>query len=305
MATTGISFSIASYYRAIPANIRGMTLVMIAAISVNVMVVAIREIKDDVHIYEIGFIRHVFSFLLFSPIFLRSGTAIFVTRRFGMLMLRAVLNVIAMFIYFIGVTLIPMSEVTALGFTTPLFVAVLAVFFLNERMTTTRLAGLLIGLAGALIILRPGVQTIAWGSVCILLSSSTWAFALIVIKKLTRTESTLTIAMYAALLQMPFSFIPALFVWTWPDAYSLFMIFLIAICGSTAHLTVAQAFRDADATVVMPVDFTKIIWASVAGYLFFAEVPDVLTLVGGVIVFTGVIYIAFRERSAKPAGGAH
>lgn len=300
---SGQTMAIAAYYRAIPPNIRGMALIVIAAISVNVMVVVIRQIKDDVHIFEIGFIRHVFSFLLFAPVFMRSGTAIFVTRRLGMLTLRAVLNVIAMFVYFIGVILIPMSEVTALGFTAPLFVAVLAVFFLDERMTAARLIGLGLGLAGALIILRPGLQTIAWGSMCILISSSTWAFALIVIKKLTRTESTLTITMYASLLQMPFSLIPALFVWTWPSAYVLFMIFLIAICGSIAHITVAQAFKDADATVVMPVDFTKIIWASVAGYLFFAEIPDIWTLIGGVIVFAGVLFIALRERNGKTAVG--
>lgn len=295
--------AIAAYYRAIPPNIRGMALMVVAAIAVNVMVVAIRQIKDDVHIFEIGFVRHVFSFLFFLPIFMRSGTAIFVTRRLGMLTLRAVLNVIAMFVYFIGVTLIPMSEVTALGFTTPLFVAVLAVLFLGEKMGPVRLIGLALGFGGALLILRPGVENIAWGSVCILVSSSTWAFALIVIKKLTRTESTLTIAMYASLLQLPLSFIPALFVWTWPDFYQLSMIFLIAICGSTTHLAVAQAFREADTTVVMPVDFTKIIWASLAGYLFFAEIPDILTLIGGAVVFTGVLYIALRERNGKAKVG--
>lgn len=301
---TGLSTSLAAYYAAVPATIRGMTLMLIAALSVNVMVVVLRQIAGEIHVFEIGFIRHVFGFLFFAPIFLRSGTAIFITRRMGLLTLRAVLNVAAMLIYYVGVLLIPLAKVTALGFTTPLFVTVLAVIFLGERMGAARWIGLGLGLAGALIILRPGLQTIAWGSAYILISSSIWACALIVIKVLTRTESAVTITMYASLLQMPFSLIPALFVWTLPSLYHLFMIFLIAVCGTVAHITVAQAFREADATVVMPVDFTKLIWATLAGYLFFAEIPDILTLIGGVIVFAGVIYIALRERNGRRRGRA-
>lgn len=288
---------IAAAYAAIPPNVRGMALMLIAAFSVNAMNVALRDIADEIDVFVIGFFRHVFGFLFFVPVFLQSGSGIFVTRRLGMLTLRAVLNVAAMLIYYVAVMLIPLAEIMALGFTTPLFVTVLAVLLLGERMNRWRWIGLGLGLVGALIILRPGLQSIAPGSLLIILSSSLWACALITIKLLTRTESPLTITMYGSLLQIPFSLALAVFVWSWPDAYQLVMILLIAVFGTLAHLCVAQAFHEADATVVMPVDFTKLVFAGIIGYLFFAEVPDIWTLTGGVVVFSGVIYIALRERA--------
>lgn len=301
----GRASTLVTYYEAVPAVVRGMILMMIAALSVNLMNIALRYIANEIHVFEIGFIRHIFGFLFFVPVFMRSGTHIFITRRLGLLTLRAILNVAAMLIYYVAVMLIPLSEVMALGFTTPLFVTVLAVLILGERMNQWRWIGLGLGLTGALVILRPWGQDIPTGSLLILLSSSMWACALITIKILTRTESTLTITMYASLLQIPLSLVMAvigsevfdLFEWTWPTLYHLFMIFLIAVCGTLSHVCVAQAFKDADATVVMPVDFTKLVFAGIIGYLLFAEIPDIWTLVGGLIVFCGVIYIALRERN--------
>lgn len=297
----GLTSSLSAYYRTVPAPVRGMALMMLAALSVNLMNIVLRYVATEIHVFEIGFIRHIFGFLFFVPVFMRSGSNIFITRRLGLLSLRAVLNVAAMLIYYVAVMTIPLSEIMALGFTTPLFVTVLAVLILGERMNRSRWIGLGLGLAGALVILRPWAKDIPTGSLLIILSSSTWACALIIIKVLTRTESTLTITMYASLLQIPFSFVMALYEWTWPTPYQLFMIFLIAVTGTLAHLCVAQAFREADATVVMPVDFTKLVFAGIIGYLVFAEIPDIWTLAGGVIVFSGVTYIALRERN----GGRH
>lgn len=300
----GLSRALVAYYQAVPAALRGMVLVFLAAFSVNAMNVVLREAATEVNIFEIGFIRHVFAFLFFVPIFMRSGTSIFVTRRLGLLTVRAMLNVAAMLLYYFAVMMIPLAEVMALGFTTPLFVTVLAVIFLGEKMASWRWIGLGLGLAGALIILRPGLDVIQTGSLLIICSSSIWAFALITIKMLTRTESTMTITMYASLLQIPFSLVPALFFWTWPTAYQLWLIALIAVFGTLSHLCIAQAFREADATVVMPVDFTKLIWAGLIGYFIFAEVPEIWTLLGGAVVFAGVFYIGYRERNNGRAKAA-
>ena len=129
-------------------------------------------------------------------------------------------------------------------------------------------------MAGALVILRPGFEVVSFGMLVVLFSNLAWAGALHVIKMLARTETAVTTSMYAALLMVPMTLAPALFVWEWPNPDQLLWLVVIGICGSFAQLCLAQAFRDADATLVLPMDFTKLIWASLIGFFFFAEVPD-------------------------------
>lgn len=295
-------FSPARLFNAIPTNLRGMLLILVAALSVAGMNVTVRFMAGEIHVFEIAFFRNVFGFMIFLPIYMRAEDNALATHRIGLLGLRALLNTVAMLAYFMALTLIPLAEITALSFTSPLFASLLAVFILREAMGRHRLISLVVGLAGALIILQPGVQEVGLGSLLVLLSSVVWACALIVIKVLSRTESSLTIAMYAALLQVPLAFPAALFVWQWPTFEQLLFMALVGAFGSVAQIALAQAFVDADATLVLPVDFTKLIWASIAGFLFFAEIPAIWTWVGGAIIFAGVIYSAYHERDRRKAG---
>jgi len=258
--------------------------------------VTIRQVAADIHIFEIALFRNVFAALIFLPVLFRTEANPFRTRKFGLLTFRAILNTVAMLTFFYALTLIPLTDVTALTFTTPLFASLLAIVFLNEPMSGRRRTGLVIGLLGALIILRPGVQDIGLGSVLVLVSSATWACALMCIKVLTRTESAVTIALYAALMQVPFAFVASLFFWVWPSWAELGLLAIIGGLGGFAQLCLSQAFRDADTTLVLPIDFTKLIWAGLAGFLLFREIPDIWTIVGAVVVFGAVFYMALQER---------
>ena len=137
------------------------------------------------------------------------------------------------------------------------------------------------------------------GAMLVLFSSAVWALALLVIKILSREDSAVTIAFYAAILLTPFSLIPAVFVWTWPSPEQWFWLACIGTVGASMHLTIAQAFKLADATAVLPIDFTKLIWAALVGYVFFAEIPEMWTWLGAIVIFSSSIYIAYRENRAK------
>lgn len=289
----------AAAYRAVPPSVRGIVMMLIASVSVVVMNVFIRLISDQVHILEIAFFRTVFGFLVLVPWLLGPGIRAFHTQKFGLHAVRAVLNVAAMYFYFFGLLLIPLAKVNALAFTSPLFASALAVLVLREQVTRARVIGLALGFAGALLVLRPGVVEVNSGALLILASCSVWACALMVIKVLARTESSLTIALYAALLQIPLSAVPAFLVWEWPTLYQFGILALIGALGGIAHLTLAQAFREADVTVVLPADFTKLIWASLAGFLVFAEVPDLWTWVGALVICGAVFYLA--AKGGRPA----
>ena len=273
-----------------------MLLMFAATVSVVGMNVSIREIADTIHVFEIAFFRNVFAVLIFLPVLFKTEANPFRTRKLGLLTLRAVLNTVAMIAFFYALTLIPLTEVTALSFTTPLFATLLAIIILRETLSEGRWVGIVIGLLGALVILRPGFQTIGLGSMLVLLSSGVWACALMCIKVLTRTESALTIALYAALMQVPVVFVASLFVWVWPSGWELVQLAIIGGLGGFAQICLSQAFRDADTTLVLPVDFTKLIWAGLAGFLLFGEIPDIWTVIGAVVVFGAVFHMALLDR---------
>jgi drug/metabolite transporter (DMT)-like permease len=283
----------------LPPNLRGMGMMLIATFLNAVMVALVRYVSADLHVFEIAFFRNAGAAVFLAPILMRSGWEPLRTRQLRMHTLRAALNTVSMFLFFYGLTLIPLAQVTALSFATPLFATLCAVVLLRETMHRGRWTGLALGFIGALIILRPGVQPVSEGALAILVAVSVWGGALVVIKMLARTESSVTIVLYASLLQIPLSLAAASLVWVWPSPGQLALLFAIGAIGSLSQMALAQSFREADATVVLPVDFTKLIWASLIGYLAFAEIPDIWIWVGGIVVFSGVLYIAFYERGGR------
>ena len=292
---------LATAYAYIPPPLRGVLLMMVSALGVVAMNVSIRQIADDIHPFVIAFFRHLIGICLLIPIFVRPGSNPFRTANFPLQGLRAILNVVAMLAYFLALTMEPLAKVVALTFTAPLIGTVGAILLLREKVTPSRYFALSIGFAGALIILRPWAVEISTGSLLLILSSAMWGMALVVIKVLSRTDSPATIALYASLLQLPVCLIAALFFWQWPTFEQLLVMGLIAIFGATTQLALAQAFREADATVVLPVDFTKLVFAGLAGWLFFEELPVIWIWIGGTVVFVGVFLNAWFEKKAREA----
>ena len=284
----------------IPANLRGMTAMLGSAMTISGMNGVVHHLAGTIHVFEIAFFRQLFGLIFMSLLFLRGGLYPLYTRRIWMHVLRASLNIIALLTYFVALSLEPLAKVVGLTFTAPMFATLGAVVFLGERLNRQRLVALGISVVGALIILRPGVEVVSFGMMMVIVSNTAWGAALVVIKVLARTESAVTISMYAALLMVPASLPFALYAWQWPTLEILSWMIIIGIGGSFAQLCLSQAFREADATMVLPVDFTKLIFASSIGYFFFAEIPGIWTIIGAVVIFSGVFYNAYYERAAAP-----
>ena len=283
----------------IPGTQLGILLMVASTVGFAAMHAAVRHVSADLHPFEIAFFRNFFGLAAIAPWFLRLGLRPLRTRRFGLHLTRALINVAAMMMFFTAVALTPMAQLQALGFTAPLFATVLAMIILGERVRLRRWSALIIGFFGAMVIIRPGIADVALGSILVLASSATWAFALIAIKILTRTDSSITITAYMVLLMTPLSLIPASFFWHWPDAGQWVWLFAIGVVGTLSQMAMAQTFRFADATAVLPFDFSKLIWGTLIGYFVFGEVPDIWTWIGGIIIFAGATYIAYREIQLK------
>lgn len=262
----------------------------------------VRYLSDQLHPFEIAFFRNLFGILVVIPWFLKFGLAPLRTQRLNLHLLRAGLNIFAMLAFFLALSLTPLARVQALSFTAPLFATLIAIIALGETVGPRRWAALIIGFSGAMVVIRPGLQALDAGSLLVLGSAAVWAVTMVIIKNLARTESSVTITVYMLLFMTPLSLPAALLYWQWPSAEQLIWLVLVALFGTLGQMAMAQAFRLADATAVMPLDFLKLIWGALLGYWFFNEIPGLWTWLGGALIFTGATYIVFREKQLSAAG---
>jgi drug/metabolite transporter (DMT)-like permease len=295
-----------TFLASIPATAQGIALMIISTICFTSMQSAIRIVAEDttnpLHPLEIVFLRNVFGVIAIAPVFVRSGLRVFRTRRLKLHFARALVQSGGMICFFTGLTLIPFAEVTALSFSAPLFATVLAVLVMGERVRLRRISALLIGFAGVLVVIQPGSGALSAGALLILGSSFIWAVAMTIIKSLSRTESSVTTTLYAGVFMALITFAPAYFVWIAPSPTQLAWLLLIGTAGTVGHVAFAQAFKLAEMSAMLPLDFLRLMWASAFGYLLFAEVPTLASWIGGLIIFASASYIAFREaRLARQA----
>jgi drug/metabolite transporter (DMT)-like permease len=284
--------------------LRGIALMFVSTFFFAAMHGSIRYMSATIHPFEIALFRNVFALAVVLPWFYRYGIAPLRTQRFGLHALRAVFNIMAMLSFFYALSIAPLSEVTALGFTAPIFAPVLAALVLGEVVRARRWTAIGIGFLGTLIILRPGFEAIGLGQMLVLFSSMIWACALLVIKTLGRTDSSATIIAYMALLMIPLSLVPALFVWRWPDPVEWAWLIAIGVLGGIGQFCMTEALRQADTAVVMPFDFFKLVWVTAIAWLAFGESLDLYTWIGGAVIFASALYLAYRERAAPATPSA-
>ncbi len=282
-------------------NARGMLFMLLATLSLTGMHALVRFLSAEMHAFEITFFRNLFALLIMAPLMLRAGVEELKSRQPRLQLVRSCFGILAMALWFYGLSVVPIAEATALSFTAAIFGSVAASLFLRERMRLRRWTAVVIGFAGALIILRPGFHSVQPGASIVLASSVFWALALVSVKKLSSTDSTVCIVAWNSVLLTAFSLPLALPVWATPTAAQLGWLLVIGLMATIGHLAMTNAFRLADATAVFPVDFTRLLWASLLGFVLFAEVPDAATWVGGAVIFASTTYIAFRERRVKGA----
>ena len=276
-------------------NLRGILWMLIFAVIMSLMWILIRHVSADIHPFEISFFRNLFALIAVIPWFIKHGVAPLKTQRLGLLSVRGLLNTISQLAFFTALSIRPTAEVTALAFTGPIFATLLAMFFFREAVGIRRWAAILIGFLGTLVVLRPGFEVISTGHFLVIFSAVIWGACLVIIKSIGRTESSVTITTYMSLFMAPLSLVPALFVWQWPSGEQLLWLAGIGVLGGVGQLAITEALRSADTHVVMPVDFTKLIWVAIIGYFAFGEVPGIYVWLGGSMIFSATAFIAYRE----------
>ncbi len=255
----------------------------------------IRGLAHTISPVEIAFFRSFFGLFLLLPILWWLGPHTIRTTKFRLHATRGVVHAISMMVFFVGLSLTPLSATSALEFAAPLMATTIAILFLGEAVRLRRLVALGIGFVGVLIVVRPGVTTVSVGQLLILLSVAMWAACQLMIRELSKTESAFTQGFYMVSFFTPMTLVAALPFWTWPDARTILILFVLAAIATSGTWLYGEAFRRAEMSAILPLESTKLIWATSLGWIFFSESPDPVTLLGGAVIFSAAAYITIRE----------
>ncbi len=285
-----------THFEALSPNVRGALWMLLAAFIWSVNEATIKGLGRTLDPFQISFFRCLFGGLVVLPFLLASaGTRAFRTRRFGGHFIRAAAGYVAMALAFYSIVNMPLADATALGFTRPLFMVVLAVLFLGEIARWRRWTATAIGFLGVIVMARPGLETIDLALMAAIGGAFFVAVVSVMIKKLAETERPATIIFYFGVISSTLAVGPALLVWQTPTPIELLLLIGIGAAGSLGQYFTILAFRVGEATAVDPFDYVRLIYATLFGYLFFAELPDRYTLLGAAIIVASTWYIAQRE----------
>jgi drug/metabolite transporter (DMT)-like permease len=261
----------------------------------TVMLSFLKIAQEDVNVYVAGFFRFFLGLVIILPYIVRNKDAVLKTTHLKQHLLRAILGLPAMLIYFSALVLLPIEKLTAISFIVPLIVTILAVFFLGEKIYIYRTLALMLGFSGMLVIIRPGFVDISIGVYMVLFSALLWSINIIITKKISKDDSAITILAYQSIFMSLLSFFIVLFFWEMPSLKTFIYLILAAMCGTVLHLTLNHAFKLVDVSMTQPYSFLNLVFASIIGYFVFDEMPDLYTWIGALIIFTGVLIISYRE----------
>ena len=265
-----------------------------ALLSFSVMAVSIRQLsRVGLSIFEILAIRSgVALVVLFVLLAVRPDLRLHARpRRMGLNLFRNTVHYASQFSWALSLTMLPLATVFALEFTMPAWTALLAIWFLHERMTPSRLGVVVFGLIGVLVILRPGIASFNPAAILVLLAAFGYAITMITTKKLTMTETTFGIVFWMAVIQFPLSLVgsdPTVFLHF--ETRHILPAIGVGTAGLTSHYCLSNAFRSGDATLVVPLDFMRIPLIAVVGWAFYGERLDIFVLLGALIIVSGVLW---------------
>ena len=258
----------------------------------------IRFATEENHPFEVAFFRTIFVLLIFLPFVVKNGFKTLKPNNVKLQSYRAIIGSVAMLCMFYGLSITELAKATALMFTVPIFATILAIIFLKEVVGIRRWSAMFIGFFGALIVLRPDIE-LGFGPLLILCGSLMWSSSVLMAKKLTQTDSTLSITFWQAAGLIPATFVLATQVWEWPNLNQLFMFLLIAIAGTLTHWFLNEALKRAEISALLPLDYLRLIWSVSLGFIFFNEIPPAGLWLGAALILGASTYIGVRQVKKK------
>lgn len=245
------------------------------------------------HVTQIAFLRYSICLVmaLFMARFSATGIGSLRTRRLPGHLWRSACNLITMLTFYVALMLIPLSNAVAIGLATPIFMTILSIPLLGEKVRAARWVAVAGGFIGILLIVRPEGGIIEWGSLSALVSAIFWAFTLVSSRQLSSSEQTHTILFYYALTVVIVLGIAMFWFWRTPTLVDALIFGAIGVAGTLGQFCLNQAFRYGQVSMLAPLDYTGLVWAILIGFVVWGEVPTEMMLLGSGIVIACCLYV--------------
>jgi drug/metabolite transporter (DMT)-like permease len=252
--------------------------------------------------FQTQFMRYAFGLLVMLPLVARGGLASYRPRSIRGQFLRGAVHTLGLGLWFTAIAHITLADTTAIGFTGPIFIMIGAAWALGERMRWERWIAALIGFAGVLIVVAPKLSGSGGGySLMMLASSPVFAASFLITKGLTRYERPAVIVVWQSITVTMFSLPLALLAWRAPTMLQWLGFLVCGVLGSAGHYCLTRSYSVADISATQSVKFLDLVWASLLGWLVFADTPSRSTLIGGIVICAATLWIARREARGRMA----
>ncbi len=263
------------------------------------MMVSARQLTNHLTTVEILFLRSFVALVILLVIWPRLGIEAYATHRLHLHLIRNVIHFCGQYAWVWGITLAPLAVVTAIEFTMPVWVALLAAVFLRERIASHRWVAIAGGIAGVLAIVHPGASAFGPAALIVLSGTFCYAGAVMIAKALLRTDQVTALVFYMSLLQLPMGLVGSVFVWVWPVWSDAPWIAAIGASGLTAHYAMGKALSLGDVSFVLPMDFLRLPCIALAALAIYGERIDGWTIMGALLILAAN-YWSVREE-ARPS----
>lgn len=281
---------------ALSPNLRGILWVALSGLVFALLNVFTLIPAQHLNPYVMSFLRYLFGALFLVPVVMRLGLYRSLhTRRAPLHIARGAIHTAGMMLWFVALPLTTLAEITALGFTGPIFVTIGAALFLREDVRLRRWLAVIVGFIGAMIIIQPGFGSIHLGVICILISTPIFSASNLISKGLARTDSASTIVIWQNIVIIVCAAPFAIWFWETPAWTDLLWFLAAGLCGTVGHICQQRGYQLADITLLQPIGFLSLIWNTLLGYFLFFQKPDAWTFVGAAVIFASALYISHRE----------
>jgi len=281
--------------RGLPPNMRGALWLVSGGFIFTCNGVMIRLLSEQVESVQTAFFRAFFSVVLLLPMIAAGRVKPWRSQRIVGHFWRTVMGTVSMVLGFYAVSMLPLADATALGFSQPLFSVCVAALVVGEKVRWRRWTATIVGFVGVLVMVRPGAGSLQPGALVALTNAFTVALSILLVKRLSDSEAPLMILTQFAIWSTLLLVLPAIWVWRWPDAWGWTLAVGVSASATLGQYFWVQAFKAGEMSAVAPFEYLRLPFAVFMGWLIFGQMPEVWTYVGAAIVIASALYIAQRE----------
>lgn len=290
-----------TFYTDLPVTTRAILLMTCSAFSYALTFVTVRELTETFSVYQLVLFRTAIGTAVMLPWLFRSGVGVLRTSRWKVYGGRALAVYSGNLCWFYALSQIALADVTALSFLAPLFTTLILAIWMREALTGPRLAALLLGLAGAFVLIRPGFAEVGTAMIAMLYTTVAYGGATAATRVLAKTENTNAVVFYMFALNVPLALGPGVYHWITPSPSLWLLVAAFAVLSLSSQILMTRSLALAEAAVVMPSFYLQLPLAAVFGFFLFGQVPDIWLIPGAGLIIGGSYYSIWSESRRRRA----